>query len=166
MSPITCPKCGGITFTNAAGISWCEGASSCGWRGSAANTEYISEEYSSRKRLPTRRMKEITSSMLHLTHLAHVLGYDSEEYTVPRSVYRLRQKVGDIQLGVVTSDSIELIFYPSGGPSQRFPLAQGTVAVTGRHLTRILCSGIHPHVFADIPAVQSGKQYSLLCHQE
>lgn len=102
--------------------------------------------------------KPLTSGQEYRRVLQRTFGYEQD-----REIFRLRSKLGNIQVKAQTSGCISLTLYPGGGV-QRIPLAKGTRAVDGRRLMEIQLAGRYPYAFVSVDPASSGKPAVLLCH--
>jgi len=101
--------------------------------------------------------RQLISGQQYRRVLRRTFGFKQD-----REVFRLRSRLGNIQVEAKTSDCISLTFYPGGG-RQRLPLAKGTRAIDGQGLIRIQPAGRRPHAFMSVEPTASGKPAVLLC---
>ncbi len=90
--------------------------------------------------------------------MQNALGYKDE-----RNVYRLIDRLGNVQVSPVISGSIEITIYPGGG-EQRVPLAQGTKTVDINNVQEIHLDGKYPYAIVDIVQNCSGQPVTVTCH--
>jgi len=154
---ILCPRCGGHTYKNEAGANICTNRECKFWFYSFTPPPQLEKES-----LPdagvTSVVETLTSSRQYITGLRQTLGYTSD-----RQIYRLRQRLGDIQ---IEEDSLGIIltFRPAGG-HQRFPLIPGTQEVeTNIKLADINFNVVHPHIDGNIGAQCSGNPVFAKCY--
>jgi len=167
---ILCPQCGEPTYKNEAGASICTNRE-CKWWGYSLTPAPQLEKESVPDAGVTSAAKTLTSSQEYITGLRWAFGYKSN-----REIYRLRKKLGNIDIAEAvpsegsfitnTSDEVVIVtYYPAGGV-RRFPLVQNTkeVELVNIRLQQIQLSGLFPHMRGFVNPQLSGQAVFAKCY--
>lgn len=155
-----CPWCGGPIYKNIGDLYVCLNSRSCGWRGYS-----FSSPPQPKSESEGRPGSALTSSQVYIEKLRETFGYESK-----MQIYRLRERLGDIEVERNTSAPVVVIFYPSGGVQQLpVPPAAGDFQFVSGPSPRVrearLDSGLkHPKIVVTIDPLCSGNPLSVLFH--